>query len=60
MVTFDPSAYVVDVVVEPSPLVTDVLDAPSNACSRGSELDPLVLLESPVPVESLEPPELAT
>jgi hypothetical protein len=44
-------------VVEPSLLVTCVLDAPFNACSSGSELDPLVLLESAAP---LDPSELAT
>ena len=30
--------------VEPSLLVTDVEDAPANACSSGSELDPLEAL----------------
>jgi len=35
IVTFDPSAYVTDVVVEPSLLVTEVEEAPCNACSSG-------------------------
>jgi hypothetical protein len=42
-------------VVEPSLLETCVLDAPLNACSSGSELDPLVLLESPAPLDPSEP-----
>ena len=54
-VTFEPSAYVTDVVVVPSLLATCVLDAPLNACSNGSELDPLVLLESPAPLDPSEP-----
>ena len=54
IVTFEPSAYVTDVVVEPSLLLVDVLEAPSNACSKGSELDP------PVPLVPLDPSELAT
>jgi len=41
IVTFDPSAWVSDVVVEPSLLLTDVLDAAGNACGSGLELAPL-------------------
>jgi hypothetical protein len=50
VVTFDPSAKVSDVVVEPSLLVADVVDAPCNACSNGSEFD------APAPL-SPEPPD---
>ena len=53
IVTFEPSAYVIDVVVEPSLLVVDVLDAPCSACSSGSELDPVAL-------EPLDPSDSAT
>ena len=53
IVTFEPSAYVIDVVVEPSLLVVDVLDAPCSACSSGSELDPVAL-------EPLDPSDAAT
>ena len=48
--TFEPSAKVSVVVVEPSLLETAVLEAPSSACSRGSELEPSLL------PEPLEPP----
>jgi hypothetical protein len=41
-------------VLEPSLLVTDVLDAPCNACNSGSELDPSV------PVALPDSSELAT
>ena len=58
IVTFEPSAYVIDVVVEPSLLVVDVLDAPCNACSSGSELDPVAL--ELVPLEPLDPSDSAT
>ena len=58
IVTFDPSAYVTEVVVEPSLLLTEVEDAPLSACNNGSET--LVLLEPLVPLASLDPSELAT
>jgi len=41
-------------VVEPSLLVTEVLEAPCKACISGSELDPSL------PVEPLDPSESAT
>ena len=55
IVTFEPSANVIDVVVEPSLLVTDELDVPSSACSNGSELAPLVPLLPLLPLLSLVP-----
>lgn len=43
-VIFEPSGLVIDVVVEPSLLVTVVAVAPARACSSASGLDALLLL----------------
>ncbi len=43
--------------MEPSLLVTEVLDAPSSACNSGSVLPSLLV---PLLLESLDPSEAAT
>ena len=61
METLDPSAYVIVVVVVPSLLVVEVLDAPCSACISGSVAPSadVVAPSADVP-ELFEPPELAT
>ena len=60
-VIFDPSGSVIDVVVEPSLLVTVLAVAPAKACSSASELEPLPEpLLPPEPLDPLAPPEPPT
>ncbi len=53
-----------DVVVEPSLLVTEVLVAPASACSKGSEFDPPAPEVDPqasaAPLDPSDPLESAT
>ena len=61
MVMTEPSALVMDVVVEPSLLVTEVEDAPFSACSNASEFDPLAPeLEPLAPLAPFVPSKSAT